>query len=127
MLRPKIEKTDTLKAVLRSFENYGKPYDYNFDFDTRDEIVCSELVYDAYLSMNDKKGVNFPLEITSGRKMISPNKMVEKYFNERGLPGKELDFVYFIDGNESLLRAFVKDESAFSTSWTRPKFSGQLE
>ncbi len=123
VIRPRLEKSETLKAVLRSFENYGKPYDYNFDFETRDEIVCSELVYDAYLPKNNKKGVSFELAITSGRKMISPNDMVKKFFEENGTAKKELDFVYFIDGNENLGRAFVKDEASFSTSWTRPKFS----
>ncbi len=123
VMRPRLEKEETLKAVLRSFENFGKPYDYNFDFETRDEIVCSELVYDAYLSKNNKKGVRFELSVTSGRKMISPNDMVKKYFEEKGTAEQELDFIYFIDGNENLGSAFVKDETSFSTSWTRPKFS----
>lgn len=127
VLRPRLQRKDILKGVLRSFENYGKPYDYNFDFETRDEIVCSELVYDAYLPSFDKKGINFELSITSGRKMISPNDMVKKFYEEKGTVNQALDFVYFIDGNESLGRAFVKDESAFVTSWTRPKFSKSQE
>lgn len=123
VLRPRLSKENVLKAVLRSFENYGKPYDYNFDFETRDEIVCSELVYDAYLSHNGKKGITFELGLTSGRKMVSPNDMVKKFYDEKGTAKQELNFVYFIDGNESLEKAFVKDESSFSTTWTRPKFS----
>lgn len=123
VLRPRLSKEHILKAVLRSFENYGKPYDYNFDFETRDEIVCSELVYDAYLSHSDKMGITFKLGVTSGRKMVSPNDMVKKFYDEKGTEKQELDFVYFIDGNESLERAFTKDENSFSTSWTRPKFS----
>ena len=123
VLRPRLDNEDTLKAGLRSFENYGKPYDYNFDFETRDEIVGSELVYDADLPRNGKKGITFELSVTSGRKMVSPNDMVKKFYEENGTEKQELDFVYFIDGNESLERAFVKDENSFSTSWTRPKFS----
>ncbi len=127
VLRPRLSKEDKFKALLRAFENYGKPYDYNFDFETRDEIVCSELVYDAYITSIKKQGVSFRLSLTAGRKMLSPNDMVKKFYEERGKSAQELDFVYFIDGNESLGSAFVKDEISFSTTWTRPKFSRRLE
>lgn len=127
VLRPKISKESTMKALLRAIGNYKKPYDYNFDFETRDEIVCSELVYDAYLPGTDKEGINFELSLTSGRYMISPNQIVEKFYNEHGTVASELDFVYFIDGNEDLKKSFVKDENAFLTSWTRSKFSNLQE
>lgn len=127
VMRTRLAKEDILKGILRSLGNYGKPYDYNFDFETRDEIVCSELVYDAYLSHVGKKGINFELSFTSGRKMISPNDMVKKFYEEKGESNQELDFVYFIDGNETLGRAFIKDENAFMSSWTRPKFSKSQE
>lgn len=123
VMRPRLTKYERLQALLRAFENYGKPYDYNFDFETRDEIVCSELVYDAYLPTSKSRGLTLPLTRTSGRLMISPNAFVEKFYNEHGTDTQELDFVYFIDGNESLQKAFVQDENAFLTSWTRSKFS----
>jgi hypothetical protein len=127
VLRPRLTKEEKLGAVMRAIGNYGKPYDYNFDFETRDEIVCSELVYDAYLPHNGYTGINFELTVTSGRKMISPNSMVEKFFNEHDSEKADLDFVYFLDGNEELGRAFVKDEGAFLTTWTRSKFSNLQE
>ena len=127
VLRPRLTKEEKLKAVLRAVANYGKPYDYNFDFETRDEIVCSELVYDAYLPGNGSKGLNFELTLTSGRKMISPNARIEKFYYEQGTVNQELDFVYFLDGNEDLQKAYPKDENAFLTSWTRSKFSHLLE
>ncbi len=127
VLRPKISKESIMKAFLRAIGNYKKPYDYNFDFETRDEIVCSELVYDAYLPGKDKEGIHFELTRTSGRNMISPNQIVEKFYEEHDTSASELDFVYFIDGNENLKRAFVKDENAFLTSWTRSKFSNLQE
>ena len=127
VVRPRIGKESKLLAVLRAIGNYGKPYDYNFDFETRDEIVCSELVYDAYLAGDGKDGLVLPLTLRSGRKMISPNDFVEKFYNEHGTEAQELDFVYFIDGNEALKKAFVADENAFLTTWTRSKFSSVLE
>lgn len=122
-LRPRLSKKDKLESILRAFGSFGKPYDYNFDFETRDELVCSELIYDAYQPIGEKKGLHFELTMTSGRKIISPNDMVKKYYNERGKENRELDFVYFLDGNEESGKAFVKDEEAFSLTWQRPKYS----
>ncbi|MCC2631251.1 MAG: protein tyrosine phosphatase [Candidatus Paceibacter sp.] len=122
-MRPRLDKKDKLEAILRAFGNFGKPYDYNFDFETRDELVCSELIYDAYQSIGAKKGLNFELRMTSGRKIVSPTDMVRKYSEERSNPDRELDFVYFIDGNEELKKAIVKDEEAFAQSWSRQKYS----
>ncbi len=127
VLRPRISKESIFLAVVKAIGNYGKPYDYNFDFETRDEIVCSELVYDAYLPGAHKEGLDLPLSIRSGRMMISPNDMAEKFYNEYGTDKQELDLVYFIDGNEELKKAFVKDVNAFLPSWTRSKFSSLLE
>jgi len=121
-MRPRLSKSDKLKAILRAFDNYGKPYDYNFDFETKDEIVCSELVYDAFLPAKDKQGLNFKLKMVSGRKMVSPTDFVQKFYDEREKPNRELDFVYFLDGNEKLKKAFVKEGKEFATSWTRVKY-----
>jgi len=126
-LRPRLSKKDKLESILRAFESFGKPYDYNFDFETRDELVCSELIYDAYQPIGEKKGLHFELTMTSGRKIVSPNDMVKKYYNERDREDRELDFVYFLDGNEELSKAFVKDEEAFMLTWQRPKYSWYQE
>jgi len=107
---------------LRAMGNYGKPYDYNFDFETRDELVCSELVVDAYSPTEDLKGLNLEIKTVAGRKIFSPTDFVKKFYDERGNFGRELEFVYFLDGNEKLQKAFVKEEADFATSWTRPKY-----
>ena len=122
-LRPRLSKKDKFASILRAFESFGKPYDYNFDFETRDELVCSELIYDAYQAIGEKKGLHFELTMTSGRKIVSPNDMVKKYYDERGSESRELDFIYFLDGNEELGKAFIKDEKAFVLTWQRPKYS----
>jgi membrane-associated phospholipid phosphatase len=122
VMRPLLSKEDKLKSIFRAFENYQKPYDYDFDFETRDKLVCSELVYDAYLETGGKSGIKFNLEEMLGRKIMSPTDMVKKYYDERNTEKRELDFVYFIDGNEKLKKALVKGEEEFLTTWTRPKY-----
>lgn len=49
ILRPKhLTMADKLEAVELALGNLGKKYDFNFDVNTTDTIVCSELVYIAY-------------------------------------------------------------------------------
>lgn len=49
ILRPKnLSVADRLEAVKLALANLGKKYDFNFDVNTTDTIVCSELVYIAY-------------------------------------------------------------------------------
>lgn len=49
ILRPKhLDLKDRLEAVKLALGNLGKKYDFNFDVNTTETIVCSELVYIAY-------------------------------------------------------------------------------
>ena len=55
------------EALLLAFRQVGKQYDFNFDVNTTDKIVCSELAY-----------VSFPsTEKMLGRHSISPNNAAE--------------------------------------------------
>lgn len=55
--------------VLRAFRQVGKPYDFNFDVETTDRIVCSELVYQVFTEMP------WPTSRTLGRATISPDQV----------------------------------------------------
>jgi uncharacterized protein YycO len=49
ILRPKtLSAEDRKQAVNLALGNLGKAYDFNFDVNTTDKIVCSELVYLVY-------------------------------------------------------------------------------
>ena len=123
-MRPRLEKKDKMLGLLRAFENLGKPYDYDFDFETRDELVCSELVYDAYIQIeNVKKGLNMKLESMNGRKIMSPLNIAEKFRNEVGKNDMELDFVYFLQGDEGSGKAFISTRDKFIESIDWSKFS----
>lgn len=60
------------KAIRRTFQQIGKEYDFNFDVNTQDRIICSEI---AYVVFSD---VKFPLDRTLGRNTISPDNVVKK-------------------------------------------------
>ena len=101
VLRPRLPKADKLKAVLKAFSFYQRPYDYNFDFITDNELVCSELIYKAYRPGEDKKGIGFVLIETAGRLLLPPNDIARKFDAAFGTDKAELDFVLFLDGSET--------------------------
>jgi Permuted papain-like amidase enzyme, YaeF/YiiX, C92 family len=66
---------ETLKRyLLNGFEQVGKEYDFNFDVETLDKIVCSETAYVVY----DDKHWNWPTSTALGRATISPDNVAEK-------------------------------------------------
>ena len=79
VLRPMFEEEsrDELvkEALILAFRQLGKKYDFNFDVDTTDKIVCSELAYVSFPS------VDWPTEKTLGRHSISPDNVAKLAWN----------------------------------------------
>ncbi len=125
VLRPRRRKIDRLQAILVAFTHWGKPYDFNFDFVTQDKIVCSELVYWAYLpdEENGKRGLDMPLLETLGRRVFPANEFVRLFRDGLGHDGAQLDFIYFLDGIPQKELAAVSDAEELVRSYTRPKWS----
>ena len=121
-LRPRLRPVDKARAVLEAFRNYGKPYDYNFDFVTDSCLVCSELCWKSYLPAEGKKGLDIPLAEICGRRTLPPNDLIRLYDKEGDGPDRQFDFVYFLDGMERLQGAVVRDAAALRASWKRPKW-----
>jgi len=63
------------EALMMAFRQLGKKYDFNFDVDTTDKIVCSELAYISFPS------VDWPTEKTLGRHSISPDNVAQLAWN----------------------------------------------
>ena len=77
------------EKILRTIQQVGKPYDFNFDVETENTIVCSELVYTVF---NDQE---WPLDRTIGRYTISPDHVAWKAIDSCLVPQ-----VMFHDGDE---------------------------
>ena len=48
MLRPQLTDGERREAIARAFSHHEKPYVFEFDFFSTNQIVCTELVYRAY-------------------------------------------------------------------------------
>ncbi|WP_419168507.1 YiiX/YebB-like N1pC/P60 family cysteine hydrolase [Halobacteriovorax sp.] len=93
--------------LINAFRQIGKVYDFNFDVETDERIVCSEL---AYVTFDD---MDWPIAKAAGRYTISPDNVGEKVG-----PGLEFKTVLLIhDGKEvggdldSSFRKLMKDST----------------
>lgn len=65
-------KKEIEEIILLTLRQIGKEYDFNFDVETTDKIVCSQLVYISY------SHIDWPTESVVGRYTISPDNIAIK-------------------------------------------------
>jgi uncharacterized protein YycO len=70
-----LDKQQLRDTILLALRQIGKAYDFNFDVETTDKIVCSQLVYLSY------SHIQWPTESTLGRYTISPDNIAIKALN----------------------------------------------
>jgi hypothetical protein len=68
----KLDQKSLAKRIILALRQVGKEYDFNFDVETTDRIVCSELIYVVYTD------IKWPTEKTLGRFTISPDNVAVK-------------------------------------------------
>jgi len=122
VLRPRLPVEEISAAVERAFGYLGRPYDFDFDFLTDAELVCSELVYKCYQPGPERRGVPFRLVLAAGRQVLPPNDMAAQFDAWRDGPDSPLEFVAFLDGREKKGDCVSRDETAFRASHRRPKW-----
>lgn len=82
-----LENADFLiEGISRGMDQIGKSYDFNFDVETLDKIVCSELIYIVYGQ------VHWPTKYRLGRATISPDDLAEILFQYK-TPFKTESFI----------------------------------
>ena len=109
-------------AIVRAFHYSGRPYDFNFDFQTDSSLVCSELIYKVYEPAPGTRGLSFPLVEIMGRKVSLPNDMARQFSTQCGTAAQQTDLVLFLDGFEKSASAREADVAEFRRSWRRPKW-----
>jgi len=72
---PQLDKKILAERIILSLRQVGKEYDFNFDVETTDKIVCSELIYTVYIE------IDWPTDKSLGRYTISPDNVAEKTFD----------------------------------------------
>ncbi|MDF1673716.1 MAG: YiiX/YebB-like N1pC/P60 family cysteine hydrolase [Vicingaceae bacterium] len=89
ILRPRFGDNVTEKekeSLLLAFRQLGKEYDFNFDVNTTEKIVCSELAYVCFPQ------IDWPTEKTAGRHTISPDNVANLCW--KGIPLELITFYH---------------------------------
>lgn len=68
----KFDREGRRQVILQALRQVGKAYDFNFDTQSSDRIVCSELVYHSY------GDVHWPTERKLGRVVVSPDNIAQE-------------------------------------------------
>jgi Permuted papain-like amidase enzyme, YaeF/YiiX, C92 family len=121
-LRPRLPPVMRALAIERALRFWGRPYDFNFDFATDDQVVCSELVVKAYESVPDSPGLQVPYVQLLGRRAVPPTEIARYFRDHLGKPEQQLDFVYYLEGREREQQAVVANAEALATTCDRPKW-----
>jgi len=79
VIRPEINTIQLTERIILSLRQVGKEYDFNFDVETTDKIVCSELIYTVY------GGIDWQTEKMLGRYTISPDDVARKTFEKKNI------------------------------------------
>jgi hypothetical protein len=122
VLRPRLGRREIAEALARAFSYAGRPYDFNFDFQTDSAIVCTELIYKAYEPPLGTAGLHLRLEEILGRTAIPANSIARQFDEEQSAGASQFDFIVFLDGQERQGIAVEAGIEEFRRSWRRPKW-----
>lgn len=122
VLRPKLTQVEKARAILRAFHYAGRPYDFNFDFATDAQLVCTELIYKAYEPATGMAGLRLPTVEMLGRKVLPANELVKQFDLQCKKGEEQFIFVMFLDGSERNKIARQASFEEFRASWQRPKW-----
>ncbi|MBK24599.1 MAG: hypothetical protein CME70_11445 [Halobacteriovorax sp.] len=87
-----IIKEEQIEKIYKvAVSQLGKKYDFNFDVETTDRLVCSELLYQSFGK------INWPTEKYLGRTTISPDNVGSLILYNNS----PLEMIYFVAGSES--------------------------
>lgn len=113
-IRPQIETSKLFEVLLRAFNYYDKPYDYLFDLESDDAMICSELIYKSLGS--NKEEVIFKLSERNGEPFLSPSDIALQCINESKEESPKLQMVVYCgvlaNSSKSAFQSFFAFESA---------------
>ncbi len=88
--KPAASREERARIVVQALRQVGKPYDFNFDVESKERVYCSKLVYLSY------GGVDWPTKKSVGRTTFTPDDVAL-----RAVRGNDLQLVsFFHDGRK---------------------------
>jgi hypothetical protein len=72
MRKPELNREGRARTIIQALRQVGKPYDFNFDVESKERVYCSKLVYLSY------SGVEWPTKRSLGRTTFTPDDVAIK-------------------------------------------------
>ena len=79
-LRPKVEPDERAKAIAAAYFYEGREYDFNFDFETPNTLVCTEVIYRCY--GGNAGTLHFPIITVMGRKTLPAHELARHFVQQ---------------------------------------------
>lgn len=102
VLRPKLNPSEIATALANARSHAGKLYDFIFDFNTSDRLVCTEVIYRTYHGVGP---IDFQLSVKAGRNCLSAEDLLNQGLGSHWF---ELILTYGIGGNDMAMGAGAK-------------------
>lgn len=87
--KPSVNAADRSNIILQALRQVGKPYDFNFDVESKGKVYCSKLVYLTY------SGIEWPTKRSLGRTTFTPDDVAAK-----ALSGDFQLILFYHDGKQ---------------------------
>jgi len=84
MRKPGASREERARTIVQALRQVGKPYDFNFDVESKGRVYCSKLVYLSY------SGVEWPTKKSLARTTFTPDDVAIK-----AIKGGTLELVTF--------------------------------
>ncbi len=119
VLRPKLSEAEIKEAIAQAFGHAAKPYDFEFDFTSRDKLVCTEVVFRAYGA--NAGPIHFPVKQILGRQTMPAVELVRKVKEESAADTAELRLRRLYRQRRSHEHGpILEDSAAFFQTLDRP-------
>jgi len=76
--KPDLSREARANTVIQTLRQVGKPYDFNFDVESKERVYCSKLVYLSYSNMD------WPTKKSMGRTTFTPDDVAVKATTREG-------------------------------------------
>lgn len=113
-IRPQLETSEIFASLLRAFNYYDKPYDYLFDIESDDAMICSELIYKSLQSNGGV--VKFKLSDREGKPFLSPSDIALQCIDEHNEAVPKLKMVVYCGLLEHSTKSAFQSFEAFKVA-----------
>ena len=119
VLRPILSTEQRREALCRALSHRGKAYDFDFEFETTDTLVCTELIFRAYDGI-----LEIPeMGTIMGKKRLPAGDYVRMWADGRTARDQQLHLVRFLDFDETNGMAIESDAETLVETLERTRFT----